>query len=52
MAASNNWFRSENEDLRMNGKALEVSSIERNPSNFQNAASRRISPFVAETQGI
>jgi hypothetical protein len=26
-ATSNNWFRSENEDLRMDGKALEVSSI-------------------------
>jgi hypothetical protein len=25
-ATSNNWFRSENEDLRMDGKALEVSS--------------------------
>ncbi len=26
--SSNNWFRRENEDLRMDGKALEVSSIE------------------------
>ena len=26
-ATSNNWFRSENEDLRMDGKDSEVSSI-------------------------
>jgi hypothetical protein len=47
-ATSNNWFRSENEALRMDGKASEESSIGRNPSNFRNAASRRCRPFVAE----
>jgi hypothetical protein len=50
MAASNNWFRSENEDLRMDGKVSEVSSIEINPSIFRNEASRRCRPFAAENQ--
>jgi hypothetical protein len=40
-AASNNWFRGENENLRMAGEALEVSSIERNPPFFRNEARRR-----------
>jgi hypothetical protein len=40
-ATSNNWFRGENENLRMAGEALEVSSIERNPPFFRNEARRR-----------
>jgi hypothetical protein len=51
-AISKNWFRSENEDLRMDGEALEVSSIERNSSDFSNEASRRQRPFVAEIEVV
>jgi|GEM_PF-3804559 len=41
MATSNNWFRRENENLRMDGKASEVSSIVINTANFRNEARRR-----------
>jgi hypothetical protein len=36
----------------MDGKASEESSIERNPSNFRNAASRRCRSFVAEIKVV
>ncbi|MBN1403016.1 MAG: hypothetical protein JW942_00935 [Opitutales bacterium] len=51
MDNSDNWFRSENEDLRMDGKALEVSSIEKS-SELPKRSQPPQRPFAAEIKVV